>query len=69
MKPLQYTPFMWVEKIEELNKCVEEMSKDTSECKLLAVDLEYHTFARVSLKFFDFLAHKHSGFASTFNLQ
>lgn len=47
MKPLQYTSFSWVDTVEGMKECVEEIGRDTVECNLLAVDLEYHTFARV----------------------
>jgi hypothetical protein len=50
MKPLQYTPFLWVDSAVLLSQSVEEMSQHLKECNLLAVDLEYHNFAKVIIK-------------------
>ena len=48
IKPIQFTPFTWVDNLELLQTAIEEIKLHLSECNLLSVDLEYHTFARVS---------------------
>jgi hypothetical protein len=51
MKPLQYIPFSWVDTKETLETSITEITAHLKDCNLLAVDLEYHNFAKVNLKF------------------
>ena len=46
MKPLQYMPFSWVDNQESLQAAIVEIKEHLQECNLLAVDLEYHNFAK-----------------------
>lgn len=46
MKPLQYMPFLWVDNKESLDLAITEINEHLKECNLLAVDLEYHNFAK-----------------------
>lgn len=70
MKPIKFTPFTWVDTLESLTMAVEEMKTHLSECNLLSVDLEYHTFARVSIKIYQrvSIAHEHHQSSADVNL-
>lgn len=58
IKPIKFTPFTWVETPEVLETTVKELEGHLSQCNLLSVDLEYHTFGRVSLTMYNLsLAH------------
>ena len=52
----------------QLAQCVEEIKSHLKECNLLAVDLEYHNFAKVISHLIIVLAHISSRSATDFNL-
>lgn len=61
IKPIKFTPFLWVDSEETLKIAIGEITQHLTECNLLSADLEYHTFARVTPKFLMvIIAHKHS---------
>ena len=72
IKPIKFSPYSWVDTQEALAQAISEIKTQLSECNLLSLDLEYHTFGRVRLTSCNFgstLAYKHHQLDPDLNLQ